>query len=149
MFGRDLSEAIIVKSESEPHPSTGQPVGLPVNVTPARRPGPVTLEGRYGRVATVLRLRPGGDTSGQRLDRGTDLLLHRVSDDREQAPLSRHRSSLPLARDAIDPLSRAKEAPPAQEMLHVFLLAATSHFATITHFVFMMRDVRPRGVGAA
>src|SRR5438552_14966818 len=50
---------------------------------------------------TVLRLRPGGDTSEQRLDRGTDLLLHRVSDDREQAPLSRHRSSLPLARDAI------------------------------------------------
>jgi len=58
MFGRDLSEAIIVKSESEPHPSTGQPVGLPVNVTPARRPGPVTLEGRYGRVATVLRFVP-------------------------------------------------------------------------------------------
>ena len=46
-------------------------------------------------------------------------------------------------------LSRAKEAPPAHEMLYVFLLAATSHFATITHFVFMMRDVRPRGVGAA
>src|SRR5947199_367782 len=50
---------------------------------------------------TVLRFRPGGDTSEQRLDRGTDLLLHRVSDDRQQAPLSRHRSSLPLARDAI------------------------------------------------
>ncbi len=36
---------------SEPHPSTGQPVGLPVaNATPGPRPGPVTLEGRYGRV---------------------------------------------------------------------------------------------------
>ncbi len=45
-----MAEAIIVKSESEPHPSTGQPVGLPVDATPARRPGPVTLEGRYGRV---------------------------------------------------------------------------------------------------
>src|SRR5213592_3456674 len=45
-----LAEAIIVKSESEPHPSTGQPVGRPVDATPARRPGPVTLEGRYGRV---------------------------------------------------------------------------------------------------
>jgi len=32
-------------------------------------------------------------------------------------------------------------------MLHVLLLAATSHFATITHFVSMMRNVRPRGVG--
>jgi RimJ/RimL family protein N-acetyltransferase len=34
----------------EPHPVTGQPVGLPVETTPAQRPGPVTLEGRYGRV---------------------------------------------------------------------------------------------------
>ncbi len=39
----------------EPHPSTGQPVGLPVDETPARRPAPVTLEGRYG---CVERLSP-------------------------------------------------------------------------------------------
>jgi len=37
-------------SASEPHPLTGQPVGLPVDTTPADRPGPVTLQGRYGRV---------------------------------------------------------------------------------------------------
>jgi RimJ/RimL family protein N-acetyltransferase len=36
---------------SEPHPQTGQPVGLPVERTmPAARPGPVTLKGRYGRL---------------------------------------------------------------------------------------------------
>ena len=35
---------------SEPHPQTGQPVGLAVDATPAERPGPVTLQGRYGRV---------------------------------------------------------------------------------------------------
>lgn len=35
---------------SEPHPVTGQPVGVKVDTTPAQRPGPVTLEGRYGRV---------------------------------------------------------------------------------------------------
>jgi len=36
---------------SELHPQTGQPVGLPVaDPTPAPRPGPVTLKGRYGRV---------------------------------------------------------------------------------------------------
>jgi hypothetical protein len=36
---------------SEPHPSTGQPVGLQVaDPTPGPRPGPVTLEGRFGRV---------------------------------------------------------------------------------------------------
>ncbi len=38
-------------TDSEPHPQTGQPVGLPVaDPTPAPRPGPVTLKGRYGRI---------------------------------------------------------------------------------------------------
>ncbi len=36
--------------QSEPHPQTGQPIGLPVDATPAQRPGPVTLQGRYGRL---------------------------------------------------------------------------------------------------
>jgi RimJ/RimL family protein N-acetyltransferase len=31
-------------------PSTGLPVGPPVDATPAQRPGPVTLVGRYGRI---------------------------------------------------------------------------------------------------
>jgi RimJ/RimL family protein N-acetyltransferase len=31
-------------------PETGQPIGLPVDPTPAPRPGPVTLQGRHGRV---------------------------------------------------------------------------------------------------
>lgn len=35
---------------SEPHPRTGQPVGPLVDATPADRPGPVTLTGRFGRV---------------------------------------------------------------------------------------------------
>ncbi len=35
---------------SEPHPQTGQPIGLPVDTTPAQRPGPVALKGRYGRL---------------------------------------------------------------------------------------------------
>lgn len=36
--------------ESEPLPETGQPVGLKVDTTPAQRPGPVTIQGRYGHV---------------------------------------------------------------------------------------------------
>src|SRR5262249_37027836 len=36
--------------ESEPHPVTGQPIGLPVDATPALLPEPVQLVGRYGRV---------------------------------------------------------------------------------------------------
>ena len=40
----------------EPHPRTGQPVGLPVErTTPAPRPGPVTLKGRYGRLEKLAR----------------------------------------------------------------------------------------------
>ena len=40
----------------EPHPITGQPIGLPVERTGAAlRPGPVTLKGRYGRLE---KLRP-------------------------------------------------------------------------------------------
>jgi RimJ/RimL family protein N-acetyltransferase len=35
---------------SEPHPKTGQPIGKPVDTTPAKRPVPVTLQGRTGRV---------------------------------------------------------------------------------------------------
>ena len=34
----------------EPDPITGQPVGVIVDTTPAQRPGPVMLQGRYGRV---------------------------------------------------------------------------------------------------
>jgi RimJ/RimL family protein N-acetyltransferase len=37
-------------TESEPHPATGQPIGLPVDTAPAQRPGPVTLKGRFGRL---------------------------------------------------------------------------------------------------
>ncbi|MBI3705252.1 MAG: GNAT family N-acetyltransferase [Rhizobiales bacterium] len=32
------------------HPQTGQPVGPPVDDRPAIRPGPVTLQGRFGRI---------------------------------------------------------------------------------------------------
>ena len=37
-------------TSGEPHPDTGQPVGLRVDTAPAQRPGPVTLQGRYGRL---------------------------------------------------------------------------------------------------
>jgi RimJ/RimL family protein N-acetyltransferase len=43
---------------SEPHPETGQLVGLAVDIAAAKLPGPVTLKGRFG---TVARLDPGRD----------------------------------------------------------------------------------------
>ena len=39
---------------SESHPQTGQPIGLPVDTTPAQRPGQVTLQGRYGRIEKLM-----------------------------------------------------------------------------------------------
>jgi RimJ/RimL family protein N-acetyltransferase len=41
-------------SNSEPHPETGQPVGLRVDTAAAAMPGPVTLQGRYGRVEKLM-----------------------------------------------------------------------------------------------
>ena len=38
---------------------TTQPVGAPVDATPARRPGPVTLAGRYGRLERLNAARHG------------------------------------------------------------------------------------------
>jgi RimJ/RimL family protein N-acetyltransferase len=38
------------ESASEPLPTTGQPVGPKIDDRPSPRPGPVTLQGRYGRV---------------------------------------------------------------------------------------------------
>jgi len=35
-------------TRSEPHPVTGQPIGLPVDTTPAQWPSEVVLRGRYG-----------------------------------------------------------------------------------------------------
>lgn len=47
---------------SEPHPQTGQPIGLPVaDPSAAPRPGAVTLQGRYGRVERLAAGRHGGD----------------------------------------------------------------------------------------
>ena len=36
--------------QSEPHPLTGQPIGLAIDATAATLPGPLTFEGRFGRV---------------------------------------------------------------------------------------------------
>ncbi|MCL4710851.1 MAG: GNAT family N-acetyltransferase [Pseudorhodoplanes sp.] len=47
--------------ESEPHPLTGQSVGLPVDAAPARRPAPVLLQGRYGHVEKLDAARHAAD----------------------------------------------------------------------------------------
>lgn len=56
---------------SEPSPEFGLPVGAPVDATPAQRPGPVTLAGRFGRVE---RLAPAHAASLWENVRGHDAL---------------------------------------------------------------------------
>jgi RimJ/RimL family protein N-acetyltransferase len=53
------------------HPQTGQPVGAPVDDTPAKRPAPVVLPGRYGRVE---RLQAGHAASLWREVQGHDAI---------------------------------------------------------------------------
>ena len=52
---KSASAAVRAMATSEPHAVTGQRIGLPVDSTPAPRPGPVTLKGCYGRLE---KLRP-------------------------------------------------------------------------------------------
>lgn len=46
---------------SQPPPTTGQPVGAAVDASPARRPEPVTLAGRFGRLERLDSSRHGAD----------------------------------------------------------------------------------------
>jgi RimJ/RimL family protein N-acetyltransferase len=47
-------------TESKPHPVTGRPIGLPVDTTPAKRPGEVVLQGRYGHIEKLKPEHAGG-----------------------------------------------------------------------------------------
>ena len=55
--------------KSERHPFTGQPIGPPVDATPARLPEPIVLNGRYGHIE---RLRPGHDADLWNVLKGHD-----------------------------------------------------------------------------
>jgi RimJ/RimL family protein N-acetyltransferase len=46
---------------SEPHPSTGEPIGLRVDATPAQRPGPAVLQGRFGHLERLDASRHAAD----------------------------------------------------------------------------------------
>jgi RimJ/RimL family protein N-acetyltransferase len=65
-------------TEYELHPQTGQPIGLPVDTTPARRPGPVTLKGRYGRLE---KLRSGHASDLWKVFAGYDAVWTYISTD--------------------------------------------------------------------
>jgi RimJ/RimL family protein N-acetyltransferase len=83
---------------------TGQPIGLPVDGTPALRPGPVTLQGRYGGIEK-LAMRHADDlwTAFQ----GHDQIWTYISTDGPFPDASDFRAFLPTRVEADDPYAYA------------------------------------------
>jgi RimJ/RimL family protein N-acetyltransferase len=89
---------------SEPHPITGQPIGLPVDPTWAPRPGPVTLKGRYGRLE---KLRPGHWSDLWAVFAGHDRVWTYISTDGPFADASDFSAFIAMRAAADDPYAYA------------------------------------------
>jgi RimJ/RimL family protein N-acetyltransferase len=90
---------------SEPHPTTGQPIGLPVEKTGAApRPGPVTLKGRYGRLE---KLRPDHASDLWSVFAGHDRVWTYISTDGPFADPSEFASFIKKRAAAEDPYAYA------------------------------------------
>jgi RimJ/RimL family protein N-acetyltransferase len=90
---------------SEPHPLTGQPIGLRVeNKAPAPRPGPVTLKGRYGHLE---KLTPEHATDLWAVFAGHDRLWTYISTDGPFANLEAFAALIARRAAAADPYAYA------------------------------------------
>ncbi|MFZ2065340.1 MAG: N-acetyltransferase, partial [Xanthobacteraceae bacterium] len=90
---------------SEPHPLTGQPIGLRVeNKAPAPRPGPVTLKGRYGHLE---KLTPEHATDLWSVFAGHDRLWTYISTDGPFANLEAFAALIARRAAAADPYAYA------------------------------------------
>lgn len=90
---------------SEPHPATGQPVGLPVaDPKPGPRPGPVMLKGRYGRLE---KLRPDHSSDLWRVFAGQDQVWTYISSDGPFANAAEFSSFIDMRAAAEDPYAYA------------------------------------------
>jgi RimJ/RimL family protein N-acetyltransferase len=89
---------------AEPHPQTGQPVGLPVDPTPAPRPGPVTLKGRYGRVE---KLTPGHAAGLWQVFAGQDQVWTYIATVGPFASFDEFAASIAMRAEAEDPYAYA------------------------------------------
>jgi len=92
-------------TDSEPHPRTGQPVGLPVTSTAAApRPGPVTLKGRYGRLE---KLRPDHAADLWKVFAGHDQLWTYIGTDGPFANFEEFSPAIARRAAAADPYAYA------------------------------------------
>jgi RimJ/RimL family protein N-acetyltransferase len=108
-----------VTTASEPHPQTGQPIGLPVDTAPAQRPGPVTLQGRYGRLEK-LNERHFPDL--WKALAGHDQIWTYISTDGPFATQSEFFTFLEKRADALDPYAYAIIDPSNRALGYLTLL---------------------------
>jgi RimJ/RimL family protein N-acetyltransferase len=89
---------------SEPHAVTGQPIGLPVDTTPAKRPGEAVLQGRYGRLE---KLKPEHASGLWRVFEGHDAVWTYISKDGPFAAEAEFAAFIAMRAAAPDPYAYA------------------------------------------
>ncbi len=105
---------------SEPHPVTGQPIGLPVaNTAPAARSGPVILKGRYGRLE---KLRPEHARDLWAVFAGHDRIWTYITTDGPFASFENFAPFLARRAAAADPYAYAIIDPAERAVGYVTLL---------------------------
>jgi RimJ/RimL family protein N-acetyltransferase len=94
-----------VTADSQLHPQTGQPIGLPVaNPAPGPRPRPVTLQGRYGRVE---KLKAGHAADLWKVFAGQDPVWTYISGDGPFASFAEFAPFIAMRAAAEDPYAYA------------------------------------------
>ena len=86
--------------QSEPHPLTRQPIGVAVDSTPAKRPGEVVLQGRYGRLE---RLKPAHASALWAVFKGHDAVWTYISKDGPFATEAEFVAFIAMRAAAADP----------------------------------------------
>jgi RimJ/RimL family protein N-acetyltransferase len=105
---------------SQPHPRTGQPIGMPVaDASPAPRPGPVTLKGRYGRLE---KLRPNHATDLWAAFAGHDRVWTYIAGDGPFATFEEFSPFVAMRAAANDPYAYAIVDPSDRAVGYVTLL---------------------------
>jgi RimJ/RimL family protein N-acetyltransferase len=103
----------------EPHPQTGQPIGMPVDTAPAPRPGPVTLKGRYGHIE---KLTPGHAADLWRVFAGQDQVWTYISTDGPFANFADFAAFIDKRAAATDPFAYAIVDPAGRALGYFTLL---------------------------
>ena len=106
-------------TDSEPHPATGQPIGLPVDITPAKRPGEVVLQGRYGHLE---KLKPEHAAALWSVFKGHDAVWTYISKDGPFASEAEFATFIAMRAAASDPYAYAIAGREGQPLGYLTLM---------------------------